>query len=393
MNPIDDDEETMLSIERWIQTIVHWQMNSIIALIGRKQIIQVGQERESMKQCGERGFTLQYLFQSMIISMLLMMMENFFSSCGQTNFSWLFLHLCFVWLFSLSFVVPFILPLAYFVQNLWMSYRCDRTLAEDFSFYMWTYSRFGRFRFYVLYEIRLIFIYVCTAYGLTRLMNDRFIHWMTIFRWSVEASLIPFTFVTILTVYFEVRTVYLYEVDLTLISPVIYTIKGASCLFLRYAEWYSHSMFNDRQILILHRFCPDLNLDHLIDNCHLKRFAIFLKSFPQWWIEQWMWSDQMISSEDKRRFYLEIEYSLKKSFLRLNCCCWPVPRFSSSFVFLHDRGDDWSRIRQVGEDVRLFVRERMMVPQKNQIPSFMRKKEKFAPLCRIYRSNFFMNDT
>ena len=136
--------------------------------------------------------------------------ERLLFLCDQTISFWLFFHLCYVWYITLFILFTLVTPLVAIGQYLSTWYQCDRRRIEDFSVYERSNSRLDRFCRYIHYEVRLMFTYVSVAFALTWLMSNRSIHWMTISHWFIEASLIPYTLVTIVTVYLNFQSVYFF---------------------------------------------------------------------------------------------------------------------------------------------------------------------------------------
>jgi hypothetical protein len=146
--------------------------------------------------------------------------ERLLSLCDQTISFWLFFHLCYVWYITLFILFPLVTPLVAIGQHLWTWYRCDRRRIQDFSVYERSNSRLDRFCRYIHYEVRLMFTYASVAFALTWLMSNRSIHWMTISCWFIEASLIPYTLITIVTVYSNFQSTFFFWFWFTIIFSI-----------------------------------------------------------------------------------------------------------------------------------------------------------------------------
>jgi hypothetical protein len=205
--------------------------------------------------------------------------ERLLSLCDQTISFWLFFHLCYVWYITLFILFPLVTPLVAIEQYLWTWYRCDRRRIEDFSVYERSNSRLDRFCRYIHYEVRLMFTYVSVAFALTWLMSNRSIHWMTISRWFIEASLIPYTLITIVAVYLNFQSVYFFfDFDLPLFSPYIYTMKGTLFVLLRYAELHPSSRLNNYQLFVLYQFCHKSDIHRIPRQYGLRQLMYRLES-------------------------------------------------------------------------------------------------------------------
>jgi hypothetical protein len=207
--------------------------------------------------------------------------EQLLSLCNQTISSWLFLHLCYVWYLTIRLVFPLVMSLVVIGQYLWTWCRCDHRHIEDFSVYEQSYSRLDRFCRYILYEVRLMLTYVIIAFAWTWLMSNRSIHWFTISRWFIEASLIPFTLMTTVAVSLDFGYLHFFDFDLILISPFIYTMKGILFVLLRYAELHPSSRVNDHQIFVLYQFCNKSDLHHIPHQHGLRQLMYRLESSTQ----------------------------------------------------------------------------------------------------------------
>ena len=204
--------------------------------------------------------------------MILHANEQLLSSCGQTSSSWLFLHLNYVWYLTILVLFPLVLLLAIIAQYLCIWRPFDQERVENFSVYERRDSRLDRLYRYILYEVRLMFTYVSVAFVFTWLLSNRSIHWIQISRWFIEASMIPFTLMTIAGVYIGIGDIYFCDCDLTLISPFIYTMKGILFIMVRYAELHPSSIVNDYHTYFFYYMCNKLEFHHIPDHHSLRQF-------------------------------------------------------------------------------------------------------------------------
>ena len=203
-------------------------------------------------------------------SMILNGNEQLLSSCGQTSSSWLFLHLCYVWHLTIFVVFPIVGSLVSIGICLWACYPFDHGFIEDFSEYERGDSQLDRICRYILYEARLTLTYVSVAFVFTWLMNNRSIHWNEICRWFIEASMIPFTLMTIAGVHLGIGDEYFLDYDLPLISQAVYMMKGILFIMLRYAEIHPSSTINDHQTYIFYYICDKSEFHHMPDHHSLR---------------------------------------------------------------------------------------------------------------------------
>lgn len=205
-------------------------------------------------------------------SMILHGSEQLLSSCGQTSSSWLFLHLCYVWFLTIFVIFHLLGLLLIIAEYLWTWCAFDHSRIEDFSVYERGDSRLDQFYRYALFEVRLIFTYVSVAFIFTCLMKKQSIHWNEICRWFIEASMVPYTLITIAGVHLGIGDQYFCHDDLTFISPVIYMMKGILFITVRYAELYPSSIVNDYQTFIFYYLCNKSGFHHMPDHHNLRKF-------------------------------------------------------------------------------------------------------------------------
>ena len=196
--------------------------------------------------------------------------EQLLSACGQTSSSWLFLHLSYVCYITTLVLVPLVMPVVFLVQFRWTPHLFDDSPIEDFSAYERSDSRLDRFYQYVLFEVRLIAMYVSVAFVFRWLMNNQSIHWNEISRWFIEASMIPLTLMAIVAVHLGIADEYLCVLDLTFLSPFIYTIKAALFITVRYAELHPSSRFNDYYTLIFYCICDKFGFHQIPEHHRLR---------------------------------------------------------------------------------------------------------------------------
>lgn len=187
---------------------------------------------------------------------------------------WLFLHLCYTGFITVYILSPTILLLDRIREYLWTWYCRDDESIEDFSIYERDDSRFGQFRRCVLYEVQLMIIYVSAVFVFTLLMTNRSVHWLTIFRWMIEASYIPHILVMIFfNVCLEIgNELDLIEFDSIFASPFGYMLKGSLFVWMRYSELRPSSRLNDYQTYFFYSYCDTLNTHHVPDDHLLRRW-------------------------------------------------------------------------------------------------------------------------
>ena len=133
---------------------------------------------------------------SILVSFILSMFDNIdandpiFSSCVQTVWSCLFLHLCYTW-----FVTVFVLflPVMLFVQIghfRWRHYLCVNRSLEELFLIEEDHSRVDDLRQYLIEEVRVVSTYLSAVVGFTLLLTNHSIGWLTILRWMIEASFV-----------------------------------------------------------------------------------------------------------------------------------------------------------------------------------------------------------
>ena len=106
-------------------------------------------------------------------------------------------------------------------------------------------------------EIRLVSTYLSAAVVFTLLLTNHSIGWLTILRWIVEASFVPFNYLIIfLAVCLDSWDgSYLVDPDPSVASRFPYIIKGTLFLWMRYTEFYLSSPLNDFHTIIFYYFC------------------------------------------------------------------------------------------------------------------------------------------
>ena len=200
--------------------------------------------------------------------------EQIVYSCVNTIWLWLFLHLCYTCFVTVYVLLPPTLLLDRIIDYLWTWHSYDHESIEDFSIYERDESRFARFRRCVLHEVQLMIVYVAAVFVFTLMMNNRSVHWITIFRWMIEASYIPHIFVFLfVSDYLGIGDeFYSVEFDIVFASPLSYMLKGSLFVWMRYTELYPSSRLNDYQTYFFYYHCNALNYHHIPDDHLLRRW-------------------------------------------------------------------------------------------------------------------------
>ena len=191
--------------------------------------------------------------------------QQIFSSCIKSVWSLLFLHFFYKWLVTMCI---FYYPVMLTVQT--GRYLRIRYRYEDPSFSAWLliqthYSRDDGLRQCLLHELQLIsgYIYLAMAFSLT--IGNQSLHWITIFRWTIEASNAPYTcFMVVLSMYHGCwNGLYFFENDPRVSSLTTFIVKGIVFVWMRYTELYHSSALNDYQTLVYYVYCGTFDYDHV----------------------------------------------------------------------------------------------------------------------------------
>ena len=102
-------------------------------------------------------------------------------------------------------------------------------------------------------------------------LDHRSIHFITVCRWLIEASLIPCTLMNAFAVYFNFEDEYIIDFNVDFIPLVVYMTKGALFVSMRYAELHSSSVLNDYQTYFFYFFCNRSELHQTPDHHRWRR--------------------------------------------------------------------------------------------------------------------------
>jgi hypothetical protein len=200
-----------------------------------------------------------------------------FSSCGNTVWSLLFIHLCYTWLITWHILFPCMLVLMMLSGYFWSWYRCDHHHDHDVIDSPEDEQNdpaSDTLRRYILREIHLILVYLCVAFVFTSLISHRTVNWITVARWCIEAAWIPHIALTLIGTYANLSCHHLIDFDMPYAATMIYLIKGTLFVWMRYAEWYPSSELNDFQTFFFYEFCNELGLHRIPDDHYLRRFML-----------------------------------------------------------------------------------------------------------------------
>ena len=200
--------------------------------------------------------------------------DQLFSSCGNTIWPWLFLHLCYTWLISLYVILPLAVTLMLLNDRFWRWYGGDHYYDDDFSAYELNHSTSHTLRRYVRREVQLILVYLCLAFVFTWLTSHRKVNWITLARWLIEAAWTPHIILTLVSTYADMIYNRLITFDMPDIATTIYLIKGTVFVWMRYAEWNPSAELNDFQTFFFYQFCNELGLHRRPYDHRLRRFML-----------------------------------------------------------------------------------------------------------------------
>ena len=139
----------------------------------------------------------------------------------------------------------------------WRHYLCVNRSLEELFLIEEDHSRVDDLRQYLIEEVRLVSTYLSAVVVFTLLFTNHSIGWLTILRWMIEASFMPFTFFNIfLAVYIGTwNGSYLVDPDSSIASRFPYMLKGTLFLWMRYTEFYPSSPLNDYHTIIFYYYC------------------------------------------------------------------------------------------------------------------------------------------
>lgn len=199
--------------------------------------------------------------------------EQLLSSCGHTSWSWLLLHLQYTLVVSSCILqVPTAL-LFYFGKYLWVRYqRAGDQHVENFSVDEQDHSRSGTFRRCMIDDMQSIFFYIFVAFFFTCLVDNRAIEPVTIARWLIEASWMPYTLLTMSFIYANFSAESLVVIDLPFTPPLRHMIKVNLFVWMRYTELHPSSKLNDIRTLFFYIFCDNFRLHQMPDSHWLRQF-------------------------------------------------------------------------------------------------------------------------
>jgi hypothetical protein len=196
-----------------------------------------------------------------------------FFPCVHTIWSRLLVHFCYTWFVTIFILFIPAVSLSILGDYLWTyRRRADQPNEELFPIER-EHSRLDALDQCLVEEVRLIFIYVFAAFVFTFLMTSDSVNCLTLFRWMIEASYIPFLFfLDVLCAYFDTWVVSCFSVpEVRSASLLGFILKGSSFVWMRYTELYPSSTLNDFQTFVFYSYCGTSNHHHVPADCGLHR--------------------------------------------------------------------------------------------------------------------------
>ena len=188
-----------------------------------------------------------------------------FPSCINSIWSLLLLHFCYNWLVTMFLFYHPVMSLIYLGHCFWIRCRYADPSVSALLMIQARYSTDDGLRQYLLQELRLISVYIYLAMAVTLAMGNHSLHWITIFRWTIEASNAPYTFFKIVfSMYHSYwNGLYFFEADPRVSSLATFIVKAIVFVWMRYTEFYPSSTLNDYQTFVYYCYCGIFDHDHV----------------------------------------------------------------------------------------------------------------------------------